>query len=114
MPKASDYMSASSTLKAVDLKGRPHKVRIAGVKEVIFKDGEKPKAVLQFDGKEKGLTLNVTKLRILSEAFGDDMDEWAGREIEICPDKTMFGTDLVDCINVRVVNHQDDGSEVPF
>ena len=93
------YPSAKS-LKAEDLKGHTVSVKIAGTEVKKFDNGNK--IVLKFDGKEKTLVVNKTNAKIIASAYGGDTDQWIGKSIDIYPDKTMFGTDLVDCIRVRI------------
>lgn len=90
----------SKWLKASDLQGRAHKVVIGDVVMEDVGDGEKP--LLYFKGKKKGLVLNKTNAEVIASYFGDEMDMWSDREIEIYPDKTHYQGKLVDCIRVRV------------
>jgi hypothetical protein len=83
--------------------------------EDIGDDKEKP--VMYFKGKKKGLVLNVTNARMIESYFGEEMDDWTGKEIEIYPDKTSFQGRIVDCLRVRVkapLPAEDGGEEVPF
>lgn len=93
------YPSGKS-LKAEDLKGHTVKVKISGTEVKKFDNGNK--VILSFEGKEKGLVVNKTNAKIIASAYGPDTDHWVGKAIEIYPDKTMFGADLVDCIRVRI------------
>jgi hypothetical protein len=46
--------------------------------------GENRKPVMYFTGHEKGLVLNVTNVRTLTDLFGtDESDDWLGRRIEL-------------------------------
>jgi len=94
------YPSKSSHLKAADLNGKQVKAVIEGNEIAEFNEGNK--LVLKFKGKEKGLVLNKTNASILASYFGDDENTWNGKEIVIYPDKTTFGSDIVDCLRVRV------------
>jgi len=91
---------SSKSLKAEDLKGHAVKVTIAGCEVKKFDNGNK--AILKFEGKEKSLVVNKTNAKIIASSYGANTDTWVGKQIEIYPDKTMFGTDLVDCIRVRI------------
>ena len=111
----------SKYLKTSDLGGRSVKVTIAEVmlEEVGEERDEKP--ILYFKGKKKGVVLNVTNATVLEEAFGDEMDDWTGKEIEIYNDPSiMFGKKKTGGIRVRVGAKpeppppaEDDG-EIPF
>lgn len=94
------YPSKNKYLKASDLQGREVKARIAGHDVAQFDNGNK--VVLTFDGKEKGLTLNKTNAMKIADAYGEDIESWAGNEIIMYPDKTDYQGSLVDCIRVRI------------
>ncbi len=50
----------------------------------------------------KGLPLNKTNALELAEAYGDDSDDWSGKNIIVYQDKTMFDGKRVACIRVRI------------
>jgi len=103
---------SSKSLKAEDLKGHTVKVTISGTEVKEFENGKK--IVLAFQGKEKGLVVNKTNAKIIASAYGDNTDWWTGKQIEIYPDKTMFGAELVDCIRVRVPAPSADAEDIPW
>ena len=90
----------STFLKAADLQGRAVNCIIQEVRTEDIGDGHKP--VMYFEGKEKGLVLNKTNALTLSEAYGEETDDWCGQPVEVFPDKTMYEGRRVDCIRVRV------------
>ena len=104
----------SKYLKASDLQGRAVKLVIKGVELEEVGDGHKP--VVYFEGKEKGVVLNKTNGSMIASLYGDDTDMWAGKEIEVFPDKTPFQGQIVDCLRVRgiapVADELDDS--IPF
>jgi len=105
----------SNWLKASDLQGRTIKVMIQNVVMEDVGDGEKP--ILTFMGKDKGLVLNKTNANMIVDAYGDETNEWAGKEIEIFPDKTSFKGQIVPCIRVRASQPAPpvaEGEEAPF
>lgn len=106
----------SNWLKASDLQGRTVKATIKDVVMEDVGDGEKP--IVTFVGKDKGLVLNKTNANMIVDAYGDETDTWAGKEIEIFPDKTSFKGQIVPCIRVRVKQDEPpppaDGEEIPF
>jgi hypothetical protein len=52
--------------------------------------------VLFFKEKAKGIVLNVTKIKQLEAAYGDDSDMWNGRKVKVMHDPTvMMGTQQV-------------------
>lgn len=91
---------STKSLKAEDLKGHTVEVTIASTEVKKFENGSK--IVIRFEGKEKTLVVNKTNAKIIASAYGSNTDGWVGKKIQIYPDKTMFGTDLVDCIRVRI------------
>ena len=52
--------------------------------------------VLWFNEKTKGIVLNVTKIKQLEAAYGDESDAWTGRKVKVAHDPTvMMGTQVV-------------------
>lgn len=52
--------------------------------------------VLFFKEKAKGIVLNVTKIKQLEAAYGDESDNWNGRKVKVEHDPTvMMGTQQV-------------------
>lgn len=107
------YVSTSNALKAEDLRGNEVKVIISGSEMKQFDNGKK--IILSFKDKEKTLVLNKTNARKIGDKFGNNTDDWNGKEIILYPDKTEFQGKLVDCIRVRpslpVADFDDD---IPF
>jgi hypothetical protein len=120
MARFSDvYQSKSNSLKAADLHGKEHRLVIDSyeIVEFVQDDGRKQaKAVLQFQDREKTLVCNKTNGSIISSRYGEDLDGWIGKEIFLYPTTTSFGSDIVDCIRVRVPipTATADEGEVPF
>lgn len=69
-------------LKAADLQGRQVTVTIDHVK--IEDIGGDNKPVVYFTGKERGLVLNKTNANNITFLYGDETDDWHGKQI------TMF------------------------
>ena len=69
----------SKYLRADDLGGREVKVIMANVERE--KLGTDMKPVLYFKGKEKGVVLNKTNANTISDAYGDETEDWFGQEI---------------------------------
>jgi len=115
MPSIKDIYGGSKGLKAADLRGRAHLLKVSDSRLVKFNDGSK--IVLSFDGKEKELVVNKTNAQMIASKFGEDYERWLGAEIEVYPDKTQFNGELVDCIRVRIpVPAATEGGddEIPF
>ncbi len=52
--------------------------------------------VVYFREKTKGIVLNVTKIKQLEAAYGDDTDNWTGRKVKVLHDPTvMMGAEVV-------------------
>ncbi len=95
----------SNFLKAQDLNGHVCKAVIADIKvQDVGGQGraEDHKPVLLLQGKTKGIVLNKTNATILSEAYGDETEQWRGKPVEITPEQTTFQGRLVPCIRLRV------------
>ena len=100
MTKVSDAFP-SKYLKAADLNDRPIKLTISHVgKEKISDDDEKP--VVYFTKAKKGLVLNKTNARAIAAAYGDEMDEWAHREVVLYSAMVQFRDEMVEAIRVRI------------
>jgi hypothetical protein len=45
--------------------------------------------VLYFRERDKGMVLNVTTIRVLEQAFGDDSDGWIGNKVKVYVDPNV-------------------------
>jgi len=91
----------SKYLKAADLGDRHIKLIMNRVElEDIGDDQKKP--VLYFTKAKKGLVLNKTNAKTIATAYGDDMDEWDGKEVILYPAMVDFRGDQVEAIRVRI------------
>ncbi len=60
------------------------------------------KWLMKFDELKKPLILNVTNLRILGKAFGDETSNWMGKTVVLYVDEGVtYGGQLVGGIRVR-------------
>lgn len=75
----------SDDLKAKDFIGKSLKLVIDRVESVTYPANEgqpeQTKAVLYFVGKDKRLVMNGTNTGALCVAYGNDSDDWIGKEI---------------------------------
>lgn len=94
----------STYLKAVDLQDKTIKVTIDHYQIEDVGDGSKP--VLYFVGKEKGLVLNRTNADELSISFGDEMDNWSGKIIELFTMRVSYQGRMVPGLRVRAAQQQ--------
>ena len=98
---ASDF-DRSRFLKAADLDGEK-KFRIKSVSaEEIGTDKKERKPILWFTNDERGLPLNLTNLRTLSGAFGDNMEIWTGKIIVVFPTMVDMRGKMVAALRVRI------------
>src|SRR3990167_20706 len=89
----------SDYLKAADLDGRNVKVIMTHVEMRDIGGDHKP--ILFFQGKEKGMVLNKTNANNIAAAYGDDTDEWTGRELILFEAQVDFQGKTVAAIRVR-------------
>ena len=73
----------SKYLKAADLQKRQVTLKISHAQ--FEKIGTDDKLVLYFQGtkENKGVVLNKTNARVLSDAYGDETDDWAGQQVTL-------------------------------
>lgn len=128
MPKVSE-MIVSKFLRKEDF-DEDRVLTIRGVKlEDMPGDDGSQKWVLYFREEAKGMALNVTTIRVLEQAFGDDSDQWVSNRVMVYVDPNVsFGGKIVGGLRLRTPKKQsvkaptpppveDDGfgdSEVPF
>ncbi len=94
----------SKWLRASDLKGQQPVVSIASVKFEAVGQNKEMKAVVYFDGKEKGVVLNKTNANKITEIVGSALTEdWRGHQIRLYPTVTTFGGEEVECIRIKAV-----------
>ena len=65
--------------------------------------GEDERWILWLNEHEKGLVLNVTKIRTLEAMYGDDTDHWIGKRVKLTHDPSvMMAGKLVGGIKLEV------------
>jgi hypothetical protein len=94
-----DEAFPSKYVKSSDLKGREITVIIE--RADIEKVGDDRKLVLYFQNKEKGLICNKTNATMIADLYGNDTDQWIGREIVLHPARVMFQQRMVDAVRVK-------------
>lgn len=101
MPRVSE-MIVSKFLKKDDFDDD----RICTIKSVKLEDmpgdaGEQ-KWVLYFREEQKGLVMNMTTIRVLEQAFGDDTDHWTGNRVMVYVDPSVsFAGRIVGGLRIR-------------
>lgn len=95
MPKVSD-MIVSKFLRKEDFdEDRVMTIRGVKLEDMPGDDGQQ-KWVLYFREEQKGMALNVTTIRVLEKAFGDDSDNWVGKKVKVYVDPNVsFGGRVV-------------------
>ena len=96
----------SKYLKASDLQGRHVPVTIDRVEMEEFDDGDK--AIVYFQGKDKGLVLNKTNANMIVEITGSsETGEWKGVRVSLYSTKVDFQGKRVDAIRVDTAEKAD-------
>jgi len=93
----------SRFLKAADL-DKEKKFRVSKVTVEVLGQGDNKerKPIVWFTNDERGLVLNKTNLRALKEAFGDNMEAWAGKVVVVFPTMTDLRGRMTPALRVRV------------
>ena len=95
----------SKFLKAADLQGREVKVIMQNVEREKIGDDNKP--VLYFKGKEKGVVLNKTNAGTISDAYGDDSEDWFDQPLILFSVMVDFQGKVGPAIRCRVPTAKD-------
>jgi hypothetical protein len=90
----------SEFLKAGDIANKQVRVVIDRVEMRDVGDDHKP--VIFFEGKEKGVVLNVTNARAIAQYHGEEMEEWVGQEIILFTMMVNFQGRMQPGIRIRV------------
>ena len=99
------YQNESEYLKAADLMpGKKFNMTITGNSITEFEDNgiKKRKIVLHFSQTDKKLTLNKTNGTAIAHVYGDEVDNWAGKNIFIFSVKVSFADKMVDAIRIEM------------
>lgn len=67
----------------------------------------KSKLILYFHGAKKGLVLNKTNASNIAEAYGDDTDDWAGKELILFTTWVDYQGKSVEAVRVRAPQPKD-------
>lgn len=109
----------SKYLKASDLQGRRIKLPIDRVEIEAVGQNKEMKPVMYFVNKAKGIVLNKTNLVNAASAFGNETDDWAGKEVILYSVKVQNQNgQMVDGLRldpvVPVVAGNDPDDSIPF
>ena len=89
----------SNYLKSEDLQGRDVPVVIAGTEMEML--GNERKLVLSFQGKTKKMICNKTNAGRIAYLYGDELNDWIGREIVLTSEFVEFQGKTVKGLRVR-------------
>lgn len=95
--KMGEYLG-KGFIRAEHLSNGPERAVIANVEPGQY---ERPDLELQ-DGRKLGL--NQTNLRTLCSAWGDESNDWIGKEIELYLGKTTFNNQDRESVLVRTIS----------
>lgn len=88
----------SKYLKAADLKGSRITVKMDRIENDTV--GDDNKVILYFQGKEKGLVLNVTNKNMIVDTYGPETDDWHGQSIVLYEAMVQYQSKMVPAIRV--------------
>ncbi len=90
----------SKFLKASDLQGKKIVAKMDRVETDTV--GDDVKAILYFQGKEKGLVLNVTNKNAIVDQYGPETDDWAGQTVTLYEAMVQYQSKMVPAIRIMV------------
>lgn len=113
MPKVSD-MIVSKFLRKEDFdEDRIMTIKSVKLEDMPGDDGSQ-KWVLYFREDQKGMALNVTTIRVLEKAFGDDSDLWIGKKVKVYVDPNVsFGGRVVGGLRLMPPKNASAGAKPP-
>lgn len=101
MPKVSDMIQSKFLRKEDFEEDRVMTIKNVKLEDMPGDDGQQ-KWVLYFREEQKGMALNVTTIRVLEQAFGDDSDHWIGNKVKVYVDPNVsFGGRVVGGLRLR-------------
>lgn len=98
MPRVSETFP-SKTLSAADLDEQDYTVTITDVDVVQFDDGTKYEITLKED--KKHFICNKTNANTIARMYGDDTDDWLGKQITLYPAWVDVRGEQKEAIRVR-------------
>ncbi len=103
--KKKDFAAFQSSFLSKEDLTSPRVVTIENVTENELQGdgGKEMKPVAHFRGVDKGLVLNNINWDTIQDAYGDESDDWTGKQIELYFDPSiMFGSKRVGGIRIRL------------
>ena len=92
----------SKYLRASDVEAEPIRAVIEGVTEEEVGPGDF-KPVLKLRG-QKGVVLNKTRARAISDVLGQDFDDWNGAFIEVRCGQTIYMGQPTLCVEISIID----------
>jgi arabinogalactan endo-1,4-beta-galactosidase len=117
MPKINEAFP-SKYLKAADLEDRQHLMVMERAEFEML--GDERKLILYFQNQKKGLVLNKTNANTIAAKYGDDTEDWLGKEIVLFEAMVDFQGKTGPAIRVRAPKakaapvKQEMSDEIPF
>jgi len=95
----------SEWLRHCDLGDRPRVVTITKVVQGELRNGKTKsrKPVVHFKEFDKPFGLNKTNGKAIATLYTNETERWIGKQVELYPARTTFGSEEVDCVRVRAV-----------
>lgn len=102
MPKLGDMFPANF-LRADDFEDGDAVLTMKRIEEETIGKGKDAKDVfiLYFRELDKGLVLNKTNSNTIAGLYGDDTDDWKGKQVTLYATEVQFQDKMVDAIRVR-------------
>lgn len=94
-----DDVFPSNFLKAADLQGQTPTVTIDRIEMQDI--GDDRKAVIYFQGKQKGVVLNKTNATNISERHGKETGNWIGKKVVLFTAWVDFNGKSTEAIRIR-------------
>ncbi len=104
MPSVNDFYGSGATIKASDLQGREFALTISALEFRKFDDGNKIE--LTFAQTDKKMVCNKTNANTIADIYGDETNNWIGKEITLFPTYTDFNGGQVPCVRVKPMQAQ--------
>lgn len=92
--KAADFENGNLTLT----------IKSIAMKSIGQGDDATDKPHLSFNEDHRELALNLTNWNFIADVYGDESDEWIGKQITLYKARVPFGGKIVDAIRVEVPN----------
>ena len=94
----------SKYLKAADLQGKTPVITIERVDLETLNDGA-VKPVIGIKGKDKGLVLNRINSATIAASYGDETNDWVGKQLELRSEMVQGPNGIVPGIRLRCVTN---------